>query len=748
MSKITRRHVSSAVVASLLAVGLPLGIAGASHTAATIDFAQSANYLRSTDGGDDFDPQSLDSEGHGVNQGTQVAAEDGVVHALFGTFNDDDDFVFPFEVHHRRSTNGGRDFGPSQRVDNHDLGDPTGAEPGTQGASSEPSMATDGDGVYVVFEEGDFDFGLDVNDDGLDPDDEFPEEVFFNRSLDEGESFGTSFNLSETEFAQETDSDTAASGNRVVAVYETNQIDPGDFDTEPVIPVEQATTARDIAIRVSDDRGAEGSFAPPINLTIDGTSEGPFAADADPDLQGQDQPKVALTGDGPDDVVIVVFRVRTDDDSVARTGYVRVTDGGQTVGDVMLLPSDVNVEDLPAIHMEGDTAHVFACDVTNRVLHWQSADAGATFSGPAVMHTAAERCQKPEVDGNGDDIHLVFLEEVAGEPDVFHMHSDDGGASWSEATNLTANHGQGEFPSVAVDPEDEDDVHITWQDVSDFFFSTKYGGEVPAEDGDDLDFANEDVVRYHGATYEIVMDGSDVGLRNLRIDAMAMVEPEMPAGLDRFILSFTESGRVPGIEERVDDSDLVLFTPSSLGEDTDGTFTLILDGSEIGLSRSGEDIDVVELDGSDLFLSTYGNFALDEVAYPGVEGKNEDIFVCRNATTTSCAGGAEVLFDGSERELDDSGEGIDAFAFGPDGNGPDSRAFFSTRGDFETSTAEGEDGDLFKCLFPELDGPGTRDGDLSTCNDGGADSQFRTVYVGDVNRMDEDIMSVEIRYGG
>lgn len=739
MSVFDGRKARACLVASLLVLGLPLAMSPAAISApgATINPAESANYLRSTDGGDDFGRQSLDNVGQGVAQVTQVESEDGTVHALFSTNNDDDDFAFPFELYHRRSTNGGRDFEDGQRLDDDG------------GISSEPSMATTGDDVHVAYEENRLEFGLDANDDNvIDGDDVFPEEVFYTRSTDEGATFSDSINLSQTEFAQETDNDSAAVGNRVAVVYESNQIDPDDFDTPPAIPAEQETTARDIVIRVSNDRGE--TFEAPMNLTFDGTTDSPFESD-DTSGQGQDQPKVGLSGDGEDDVVLVVFRVRPadGDDPTARVGYVRSTDGGETFGPIQLLPADADVDDLPALYMDGLDAHVLACDVTNRLLYWHSEDGGDTFAGPDVIHTGAERCAKPAIDGNGDELHVAFLEEVAGEPDVFHTSSDDGGDTWAGARNLTANHGGGEFPSIAVDTEDEDDVHIVWQDLSEFFFSVNRTERLPDEDGDRRSYANEDVIRYRGATYEMILDGSDVGLRNLRIDAMAVIEPAAPEEPERYLLSFTETGRIPGITGKVDDSDIVLFTPTSLGDDTAGTFELFFDGSEIGLTRSGEDIDAIELTDGDLYLSTYGDFLLDE-ELAGLGGKNEDVFVCRAATVASCEGGAEIVVDGSERELTRSSENVDAFAFDPaDGNSPGSRAFFSTDGDFKTATAQGDDEDLFSCIFPEFDDnfPESEtnfDGDVTDC--GGTASPFRTTFVGEINRLDSDITSVEIRF--
>src|SRR5262249_9484441 len=70
-------------------------------------------------------------------------------------------------------------------------------------------------------------------------------------------------------------------------------------------------------------------------------------------------------------------------------------------------------------------------------------------------------------------------------------------------------------------------------------------------------------------------------------------------------------------------------TPSSLGDNTDGTWELYFDGSDVGLEdRTDEDIDALIIRSPDvpgampiLYLSTLGNFDV-----PGVSGAGEDVF--------------------------------------------------------------------------------------------------------------------------
>ncbi|MDG1410293.1 MAG: hypothetical protein P8L46_01255 [Acidimicrobiales bacterium] len=85
--------------------------------------------------------------------------------------------------------------------------------------------------------------------------------------------------------------------------------------------------------------------------------------------------------------------------------------------------------------------------------------------------------------------------------------------------------------------------------------------------------ADEDVLGWDGAACSLMFDGSDVGVDALEIDGLDVLST------DQVLISFTTSGSVPGI----------------------GT----VDGSDVALTRNGEDIDGLSLlDSGDLLIST------------------------------------------------------------------------------------------------------------------------------------------------
>ncbi len=216
-------------------------------------------------------------------------------------------------------------------------------------------------------------------------------------------------------------------------------------------------------------------------------------------------------------------------------------------------------------------------------------------------------------------------------------------------------------------------------------------------------FANEDIVAFDGAGLSLHFDGSDVGLASLALDAFEIIGPT------QILVSFTNSGTVGGVamddsdilrftatslgsqtagtfsmyfdasdvgltasDEDVDaieilpdgrlllstlgsfsvpgvsgaDEDLVAFQPTTLGSTTAGTFALYFDGSDVGLTSSGENVDAVAVDSAGrILLSTTGSFSV-----PGVSGADEDVFVftpTSTGSTTSGTFGTALLFDGS-----------------------------------------------------------------------------------------------------
>ena len=207
-----------------------------------------------------------------------------------------------------------------------------------------------------------------------------------------------------------------------------------------------------------------------------------------------------------------------------------------------------------------------------------------------------------------------------------------------------------------------------------FYFSLKEGGTVDA-----LEVAAEDVVFFDGTDFELYFDGSDVGLRNMAIDALAVI------GENEILMSFVEPGSVLGIPGTVDNSDVVKFTFHPFCPNAPGSFDYYFDGSDVGLEPGGENVDGVELleDGR-LVIS-----GSSQLRVPGVSASEEDLLVFTPTSLgPSTAGTWALWFDGSDVGL--AGEDVDAVAIDDRGN-----LLLSCTSSFYVPHVAGRDEDVF-----------------------------------------------------
>ncbi len=196
-------------------------------------------------------------------------------------------------------------------------------------------------------------------------------------------------------------------------------------------------------------------------------------------------------------------------------------------------------------------------------------------------------------------------------------------------------------------------------------------------------FADEDilVVGVNTGLWSLYFDGSDVGLEATDVDAFEM----LPAG-DLLLSLDSASFDLPGVGV-IDDSDIVRFTPASLGEETAGTFAMFFDGSDVGLDTDAEDVDAIALTpAGQLLLSMLGN------ASQAI--RDEDLL---RFTPTSLgwetSGSWAMYFDGSDVGLAAQSENV--WGVWVDAGTGD--IHLSARGAFAVPGVSGDGADVFVC---------------------------------------------------
>lgn len=188
-----------------------------------------------------------------------------------------------------------------------------------------------------------------------------------------------------------------------------------------------------------------------------------------------------------------------------------------------------------------------------------------------------------------------------------------------------------------------------------------------------------DIISFDGTNYNMVVDGSDIGLNGLGIDAIKFMDA------DEILLSFVRPVSLPGITGEVDDSDIVKFTATELGDTTAGTFTLYFDGSDVGLEAGTEDVDAIELltDGS-LLVSTTG----DSDVLPFTVQGGDILAFTPTALGETTAGTWSLYFDGEDVGL--SGVGVDGISVSDGGD-----LFLTSSNSFNLPELSAKDEDVF-----------------------------------------------------
>ena len=160
------------------------------------------------------------------------------------------------------------------------------------------------------------------------------------------------------------------------------------------------------------------------------------------------------------------------------------------------------------------------------------------------------------------------------------------------------------------------------------------------QDEDIIKFVPTSLGANTAGSFEWYFDGSDVELdaSGEDIDAIGF---NNNGDLVISTLGKFNAGGVSGKDE-----DLWVFTATSLGTNTSGSWAQYFDGSDVGLSESGyEDVYGTWIDDNgDIYLTTRGGFFV-----PGLQGDGSDIFYCTPSslgTNTSCT--YHAYWDGSD----------------------------------------------------------------------------------------------------
>jgi PKD repeat protein len=230
---------------------------------------------------------------------------------------------------------------------------------------------------------------------------------------------------------------------------------------------------------------------------------------------------------------------------------------------------------------------------------------------------------------------------------------------------------------TVVEPEVSDTIYV----------SSDTGGTIEG-----LAFADEDILAFDtgSGSWSLYFDGSDVGLGPVDVDAFTLLDD------GSILLSLDEPFDVNNNGREVDDSAILRFTPTSLGDDTDGSFALYFNGATVGLTTDAEDIDAIGVTAEGhLIISTLGAFNVGTVS-----GADEDLLLFKPESLGSNTSGEwELYFDGSDVGLGDS-DSEDVWGVWLDRQ--TQNLYLTTQDAFAVPGLSGDGADVFICTLVSI----------------------------------------------
>lgn len=310
-------------------------------------------------------------------------------------------------------------------------------------------------------------------------------------------------------------------------------------------------------------------------------------------------------------------------------------------------------------------------------VQWQvSSDSGVTWQDLSGETSTTLLIATTSAD-NGKQYRAVFTNTAGNATtDAVTLTVNSVPAITTQPTPQTVNAGQGVSFSAAasgapvptVQWQVSSDQGVTWQDLANATLAT-------------LTFSAQNAD--NGKQYRAVFANS---CGSATTTAAALTVNRSPAPI---VLSSNKNGTAGGVSYR--DEDLIQYDPAN------GQWSLVFDGSDVGLGNVDVDGLAVLSSSGHLLLSVDQDFTLaatytvNQQPLPVDDADILEFIPTQLGATTQ--GKFQLYFDGSAHGLDSSGEDIDAIDFDANGN-----LLISVTGAFKAGGITGNDEDLFAFL--------------------------------------------------
>ncbi|MCI0474004.1 MAG: FG-GAP-like repeat-containing protein, partial [Ignavibacteria bacterium] len=161
--------------------------------------------------------------------------------------------------------------------------------------------------------------------------------------------------------------------------------------------------------------------------------------------------------------------------------YKNSSNNGMTWSADLRLTNNASSSYLPSLNVSGQLVRVVWDDNRdgNREIYYKySSNSGTSWSADIRLTNNTGQSYAPNISSSGQNLHLVWIENRDGNPEIYYKRSTDGGTTWSADVRLTNNSAASESPNVAVYGQT---VYVIWDDGRDgsteiYYKSSSDGG--------------------------------------------------------------------------------------------------------------------------------------------------------------------------------------------------------------------------------------------------------------------------------
>ena len=260
-------------------------------------------------------------------------------------------------------------------------------------------------------------------------------EIYFKKSTDGGSSFGDTINLSNNT-GDSTDPYLASSnGMNVYVVWR-----------------DDSAGTEQIYFKRSSDGGASFETGLSEQLTLSNNT-----------AKNQDAIEPQVVSDESN--VYVIWSQGDFDSNLTDIFFKRSTDGGASFGDAINLSNSFNTHStLPSLALLNETVYTAWNEGpfnSGEVYYRRSPDGGASFGETLNLSNDTGDSIRPELRVSAPNLFIVWQNQEVKGDNIFFKKSSDGGARFSDTTNISNNKGNSMEPGFTV--TNASNVFIVWQ---------------------------------------------------------------------------------------------------------------------------------------------------------------------------------------------------------------------------------------------------------------------------------------------